>query len=574
MFPVDFAYAHARSLDEALDLLEEAHAAGQEAKLIAGGQSLLPMMKLRLAAPEEAWELGIEDAFADGISLIEWPERLGALLRAARKRRGLSRKQAAVAAGTTPGQLRRYERGEESVPASVCAQLAECYGDDLTAHVPLRMPVQISAGAVAVGSERRTVGFGTQDVIAGYVDIVHRLRDSEPGGPLALRSSDIFALAGALGADTTVGIQPITNFAINGVGTAYRFTPDGMTFTQPVTLTFTYTDAMTAGSAPQALEIATQDANGYWLKAASVVRDFNAKTVSTTIPHFSDWSAIEGVQLRPPSATISVTKAQNLTVATCQDDILLSDPVQKYDCAPDLTPAVSTWAVDGAPNGTTGTGVVKATGSNVGTYTAPAAVPNPKTVTVSVDTDSSQYGRLTLLSNITITNTGYAGSIDIPAGDAAGTMSAQHVEVAWTAAVPNPLAEVGGVLYYGTAGNWAATVSGNNGSCDSQAVTEDLAIANDGNPASVLEVYGGKYRFSISTKQKLVVFTCAGQPAATYIEQNIFVDGCVTDQQTLAGAPTYSDPNLLAQSGFQVATGSPANGCRPTTTASWKFTPN
>jgi tRNA threonylcarbamoyladenosine biosynthesis protein TsaE len=31
----------------------------------------------RLSRPEEAWELGIEDAFADGISLVEWPERLG-----------------------------------------------------------------------------------------------------------------------------------------------------------------------------------------------------------------------------------------------------------------------------------------------------------------------------------------------------------------------------------------------------------------------------------------------------------------------------------------------------------------
>jgi carbon-monoxide dehydrogenase medium subunit len=52
MFPADFAYARARSLDEALDLLDEAAEAGQEAKLIAGGQSLLPMMKLRLAVPQ------------------------------------------------------------------------------------------------------------------------------------------------------------------------------------------------------------------------------------------------------------------------------------------------------------------------------------------------------------------------------------------------------------------------------------------------------------------------------------------------------------------------------------------
>ena len=34
----------------------------------------------RLAAAEEAWELGIEEAFLSGISLIEWSERLGPLL--------------------------------------------------------------------------------------------------------------------------------------------------------------------------------------------------------------------------------------------------------------------------------------------------------------------------------------------------------------------------------------------------------------------------------------------------------------------------------------------------------------
>ena len=34
----------------------------------------------RLERPEDAYELGLEEAFADGISLIEWPERLGPLL--------------------------------------------------------------------------------------------------------------------------------------------------------------------------------------------------------------------------------------------------------------------------------------------------------------------------------------------------------------------------------------------------------------------------------------------------------------------------------------------------------------
>jgi tRNA threonylcarbamoyladenosine biosynthesis protein TsaE len=34
----------------------------------------------RLEKPEEALELGIEEAFADGVSLIEWPDRLGSWL--------------------------------------------------------------------------------------------------------------------------------------------------------------------------------------------------------------------------------------------------------------------------------------------------------------------------------------------------------------------------------------------------------------------------------------------------------------------------------------------------------------
>ncbi len=44
----------------------------------------------RLRDPEEAWELGLDDAFRDGISLIEWPERLGALVPARRLEIALS----------------------------------------------------------------------------------------------------------------------------------------------------------------------------------------------------------------------------------------------------------------------------------------------------------------------------------------------------------------------------------------------------------------------------------------------------------------------------------------------------
>ena len=44
----------------------------------------------RLEDPEEAFELGIEDAFAEAVSLIEWPERLGPYMPARRLEIALS----------------------------------------------------------------------------------------------------------------------------------------------------------------------------------------------------------------------------------------------------------------------------------------------------------------------------------------------------------------------------------------------------------------------------------------------------------------------------------------------------
>jgi aerobic carbon-monoxide dehydrogenase medium subunit len=52
MYPSRFRYEAPGSLTEALDLLHSAQAAGNQAKVLAGGQSLIPLMKLRFAAPE------------------------------------------------------------------------------------------------------------------------------------------------------------------------------------------------------------------------------------------------------------------------------------------------------------------------------------------------------------------------------------------------------------------------------------------------------------------------------------------------------------------------------------------
>jgi tRNA threonylcarbamoyladenosine biosynthesis protein TsaE len=53
----------------------------------------------RLVQAEDAWELGVEEAFAEAISLIEWPDRLGSLLPA-------ERLDVTLAPGPTPDSRR------------------------------------------------------------------------------------------------------------------------------------------------------------------------------------------------------------------------------------------------------------------------------------------------------------------------------------------------------------------------------------------------------------------------------------------------------------------------------------
>ena len=55
MFPASFGYVAAHSVEEALQLLAE-H--GEGAKLLAGGHSLIPAMKLRLSSPHTLIDLG------------------------------------------------------------------------------------------------------------------------------------------------------------------------------------------------------------------------------------------------------------------------------------------------------------------------------------------------------------------------------------------------------------------------------------------------------------------------------------------------------------------------------------
>src|SRR5205807_9517782 len=75
MIPAEFDYAVAGSLEEAIKLLADG---GEDAKLLAGGHSLIPLMKLRLAAPSLLVDLRKVPGLG-GINREDGTWRIGAL---------------------------------------------------------------------------------------------------------------------------------------------------------------------------------------------------------------------------------------------------------------------------------------------------------------------------------------------------------------------------------------------------------------------------------------------------------------------------------------------------------------
>ena len=77
MIPRSFEYFSPRTLDEAIALLQKL---GPEAKLLSGGQSLVPMMKLRLVSPEYIVDINRIPGL-DYISESDGHLKIGALAR-------------------------------------------------------------------------------------------------------------------------------------------------------------------------------------------------------------------------------------------------------------------------------------------------------------------------------------------------------------------------------------------------------------------------------------------------------------------------------------------------------------
>ena len=268
---------------------------------------------------------------------------------------------------------------------------------------PTALVVNDTGTPTAVGTPIGSPSTATIDASGGSL--------TSPDGRL-----EVIIPAGALSAATPISIQPGTNEAPAGVGTAYSLTPNGQKFSLPVMLRFHYDSIDRAVTDIQALTIATQKDNHIWYAFNTRTLDSAAGTLSVSTTHFSWYSVLEYFKILPSEADINVNATQQLRVTF--------DPLAPVDDDPndDLSPLNSvttypngdevSWSVNGNAGGNQNTGTVApATGSSTATYTAPASTknmkPNPAAVIATVNLPGNNQffktpKKLYLISNIKV----------------------------------------------------------------------------------------------------------------------------------------------------------------------------
>jgi hypothetical protein len=199
--------------------------------------------------------------------------------------------------------------------------------------------------------------------------------------------------AGALSASTLISIQPVTNTAPSGLGSAYQLSPEGTIFNQPVTITFHYADSDVNGSLPYFIDIAYQDSAGSWdVNLKQRILDTVAKTVSITSMHFSIWTAFDRIRLISGQddyhesesnylQVIQVLKPSMLVAGEDPDDPL-SYTLPTTSGIPDNL--VNTWSINGEGTSTLIHGFIIGSGDHV-MYKAPSVIEEQTTIQVSVE---------------------------------------------------------------------------------------------------------------------------------------------------------------------------------------------
>ncbi|MFZ1799552.1 MAG: hypothetical protein WAU24_06765, partial [Chitinophagaceae bacterium] len=102
--------------------------------------------------------------------------------------------------------------------------------------------------------------------------------------------------AGALAANTEIGIEETVNNAPSSCGNSFKLTPNGLIFSKPVLLSLKYSNNDIEGTFPEALSIATE-MDGTWMASQKAEVNSATNTITLPIKHFSDWGVIAFLKL-------------------------------------------------------------------------------------------------------------------------------------------------------------------------------------------------------------------------------------------------------------------------------------
>jgi len=224
MYPSRFSYEAPRSLSEAISLL---HDGGEDAKVLAGGQSLVPLMKLRFASPELLVDInnipGLDYHRADADGSI----RVGALCRHADlERSALLKDKQPVMAAAAPLIADPIVRNRGTLVGSLCH--ADPQGDwasvvtALGGHVVAQGPAgkrTIPVASFVTGPFQNTLAY---DEIA--IEAVIPAPNGTPAGgylKLERRVGDFATVGVAVAIETSGGRGGVVSragIALTGVG--------------------------------------------------------------------------------------------------------------------------------------------------------------------------------------------------------------------------------------------------------------------------------------------------------------------------------------------------------------------
>lgn len=254
-------------------------------------------------------------------------------------------------------------------------------------------------------SNIRPVGTPVADARVETIGVEGGLVKSEDG------RLEIEIPAGALSGDTEIGIQPLKNSAVSGLGYSYRLTPHGKAFKKKVTIRFHYEKEARRLASRQALEIAYQNVKGEWTCLGGATNDTSQKMISVQTDHFSDWGLIASMELTPVIRTVGLGETVNLKAVLYvhpvkDDDLLipLTIPDASSGVATKLDPKyIVKWTLNGP-------GKLDAKGSEA-VFTAPSSKQGGNTATVTLELNVKGK-QVLLISTIHIIDEGISISID------------------------------------------------------------------------------------------------------------------------------------------------------------------